>query len=72
MKTKRNVLGLIAGLVILSCSSCGKLACRCEVTAQEQGSDADNLLFRCMPQCETIAETGPVTENGATVTCTAY
>lgn len=69
MKKKIIILGLTAVTVVFTLSSCKKLTCQCVGTGRVSESTLNEVLNRHLNDCVTIAETGPITDNGVNVSC---
>ena len=62
-------LGVLAVVVLLAFSSCKKLTCQCVATGRVSESTLNEVLNRHVSNCVTIAETGPITDDGVNVSC---
>jgi hypothetical protein len=67
---KKTLLILaFAALLLSGFSSCKKLMCKCTATGHATEAQLEVVLDRHINDCVDIAESGPIIDNGITVSC---
>lgn len=67
---KKVILLFIAAVLLSSvCCSCRKLMCKCYATGYVSEDRLNEVLYKHIDDCVSIADSEPVVESGVTVTC---
>ena len=67
---KTLIILAFAALLLSGFSSCKKLMCRCEASGYNTtAAQLEAVLDRHLSDCVEIAESGPINDQGITVTC---